>query len=167
MVILTDLRQGIFTRIKSQELWKTEFKCIWLRCMLTSVFNCKWLEPWSISKYPWERKAPYLSTNIAVNNVLNENLRSRGNNRWALILFVAYLYSAGSDWWVSSSILYCNFSSLHIILHVDMDLASLVFPFHPQVCIQYTCAPTCFSVLSWWGCVCVVSRPVAEADTWS
>ena len=33
VVILTDLRQGIVTRIKCQELWKTEFKCIWLRCM--------------------------------------------------------------------------------------------------------------------------------------
>jgi hypothetical protein len=42
VVILTDLRQGIFTRIKCQELWKTEFKCIWLRCMWTSDFNCIW-----------------------------------------------------------------------------------------------------------------------------
>ena len=31
MVILTHLRQGIFTRIKYQELWKTELKYIWLQ----------------------------------------------------------------------------------------------------------------------------------------
>ena len=31
VVILTDLSQGIFT--KCQELWKTEFKCIWLKSM--------------------------------------------------------------------------------------------------------------------------------------
>ena len=33
VVILTDLRQGIFMRIKCPKLWKTEFKCIWQRCM--------------------------------------------------------------------------------------------------------------------------------------
>ena len=32
VLILTDLRNEIFTRIKCQELWKTEFKCILLRC---------------------------------------------------------------------------------------------------------------------------------------
>ena len=38
--MLPDLRQGIFSRIKCQELWKTELKCIGLRCMLTCDFNC-------------------------------------------------------------------------------------------------------------------------------
>jgi hypothetical protein len=33
VLILTDRRQGIFNRIKYQELWQTELKCVWLRCM--------------------------------------------------------------------------------------------------------------------------------------
>jgi hypothetical protein len=33
ILILTDLRQIIFTQNKCQELRKTELKCIWLRCM--------------------------------------------------------------------------------------------------------------------------------------
>ena len=61
VVILTDLKQGIFNRIKCQELWKTEFTCIWLKCMWTSDFNCipqKYMGywKWCIQLHWWKQQ---------------------------------------------------------------------------------------------------------------